>query len=180
MHSVNPIAGDVFFLRLLLHNDHCKGKTGFEDLRTVDGKVCATFKEACTELGLLQDDNEWDQVLTEADYIKSSQALRELFITIALYCEPTAPGKLFEDHWEKWADDILYDAQKKGVALNQDQLRTMVLLDLQRRLQSRERDLRDVQLKCPTEEELQNVEVMTGNVPVMIREPLKMGECSDR
>ena len=48
----------------------------------------------------------------------------------------------------------------------------MVLLDLQRRLQSRERDLRDVQLKCPTEEELQNVEVMTGNVPVMIREEL--------
>lgn len=48
----------------------------------------------------------------------------------------------------------------------------MVLLDLQRRLQSREKDLRDACLVNPTEEELGNVEVMTGNIPVMIREEL--------
>ena len=172
VHSVNPIAGDVFYLRLLLHNDHCKGKKSFEDLRTVEGEVCATFKEACTKLGLLQDDNEWHQVLMEADYIQNSPALRELYITIVLYCEPSDPRRLFEDHWEKWTDDIAQKAQQRGITLSLEQLKTMVLLDLQRRLQSREKNLRDACLINPTEEELCNVEAMTGNLPVMIREEL--------
>ena len=78
VHSINPVAGDVFYLRLLLHNDHCKGKKSFEDLRTVNGEVCDTFKEACTRLGMLQDDDEWHQVLTEADFIRSTPAVQEL------------------------------------------------------------------------------------------------------
>ena len=172
VHSVNPVAGDVFYLRLLLHNEQCKGKKSFEDLRTINGEVCASFKETCTKLGLLQDDNEWHQALTEADYIKSTPAIRELYITIVLFCEPADPGRLFHDHWTKWTDDIVRDAQSKGVNLSQEQLKTMVLLDLQRRLQSREKELRDADLPTPTEEELRDVEVMTGNLPVMIREEL--------
>ena len=75
VHSINPVAGDVFYLRLLLHHDHCKGKKSFEDLQTVNGEVCVTFKEACTRLGMLQDDDEWHQVLTEADFIPSTPAV---------------------------------------------------------------------------------------------------------
>jgi hypothetical protein len=26
VHTVNPLAGETFFLRILLHDDHCKGK----------------------------------------------------------------------------------------------------------------------------------------------------------
>ena len=89
VHSVNPVAGDVFYLRLLLHNDHCKGKTSFQDLRTVNGEVCESFKEACTKLGLLQDDDEWNQALTEADFIQSAPAVRELYITCLLYTSPS-------------------------------------------------------------------------------------------
>ena len=172
VHSVNPVAGDVFYLRLLLHNDHCLGKKSFRDLCTVNGEMCDTFKEACTKLGLLQDDNEWHQVLMEADSIRSAPAVRELYITIVLYCEPADPRRLFENHWEKWTDDIKRDAERKGVILGEEQLRTMVLLDLQRRLQSREKDLCDAQLSSPTEEELSHVELMTGNLPVLIREEL--------
>ena len=29
VHTVNPLAGDVFYLRILLHNNHCRGKTSF-------------------------------------------------------------------------------------------------------------------------------------------------------
>ena len=75
VHSVNPVAGDIFYLRLLLHNDHCLGKTSFQNLWTVNGEICDTFKEACTRLGLLQDDNEWHQVLTELDFIWSVPAV---------------------------------------------------------------------------------------------------------
>ena len=48
----------------------------------------------------------------------------------------------------------------------------MVLLGLQRRLQSQERELSDAHIPSPTEEELRAVEVMTGSLPVLIREEL--------
>ena len=30
VHTVKPLAGDVFYLRLLHHHDHCRGKTSLE------------------------------------------------------------------------------------------------------------------------------------------------------
>ena len=32
VHAVNPVAGDVYYLRILLHDNHCKGKTSFDDM----------------------------------------------------------------------------------------------------------------------------------------------------
>ena len=67
VHSVNPLAGDAYYLRILLHNDHCKGKTSFKDLLILpNGQNCETFKEVCYELGLLADDQEWQRVLEES------------------------------------------------------------------------------------------------------------------
>ena len=44
VHSVHPAAGDKFFLRTLLHDAHCKGKTSFADLlKLPNGRVCETF-----------------------------------------------------------------------------------------------------------------------------------------
>ena len=61
--------------------------------------------------------DEWNQVLTEADFIRAL-AVRELYITIVLHCEPADPGRLFQDHWEKWTDAIVRDAQQKGITLS--------------------------------------------------------------
>ena len=35
--------GERFYLRILLH--HVKGPTSFEDVRTVEGRVCPSFKQ---------------------------------------------------------------------------------------------------------------------------------------
>ena len=60
VHQINPVAGDVYYLRVLLHDDHSSGKTSFEDMLTLpDGRVCETYKQVCLELGLLDDDAEW-------------------------------------------------------------------------------------------------------------------------
>ena len=72
---------------------------------------------SCTKLGILQNNDEWNQVLTEADFIRAP-AVRKLYITILLYCEPADPGRLFQGHWEKWTDDIVRDAQQKGITLS--------------------------------------------------------------
>ena len=56
VHSVGPASGDLYYLRMLLHHNHCQGKTSFTDLRTVNGEVCETYQRVCEGLGLLQGD----------------------------------------------------------------------------------------------------------------------------
>ena len=46
--------GEGYYLRVLLNIQ--KGCMDFKDIRTVDGKIYDTFKDACLALGLLQDD----------------------------------------------------------------------------------------------------------------------------
>ena len=99
VHAMNPAAGDVFFLRILLHHEHSAGKVSFQDMKTVEGEECETYQEVCRVLGLLQDDKEWSNVLIEGSATKLSSALRELFITILLFCVPANPKSLFDNHY---------------------------------------------------------------------------------
>ena len=71
VHSIHPVAGEVYFLRLLLHDNHCRGKVSFVDLKTLlNGRVCESFKEICSELGLLSNDTEWHRLLDESAVTK--------------------------------------------------------------------------------------------------------------
>ncbi|CAN1792342.1 ATP-dependent DNA helicase PIF1, partial [Linum perenne] len=60
---VNPRAGDCFYLRMLLTK--MRGAVSYEALRTVNGVTYSKFKEACEILGLLETDDEWDNVMEE-------------------------------------------------------------------------------------------------------------------
>ena len=71
LYMVQPSEGERYYLRTLL--THVKGSTSFNDLKTVNGYLCRTFKEACICLSLLQDDNEWDACLLEASAIQSEK-----------------------------------------------------------------------------------------------------------
>jgi len=37
-----------------------------QELRTVNGQVCATYREACQNLNLLESDTHWDTSLADA------------------------------------------------------------------------------------------------------------------
>ena len=101
VHSINPIAGEAFYLRILLHSGHCRGKTSFQDLRTLPGQqLCETYQEACRELGLLADDLEWNCVLEEAAITKLCPQIRELFVIILQFCLPSNPRELFDKFWQ--------------------------------------------------------------------------------
>lgn len=54
---------NVFF-RMLLHT--VRGPASFQALKIIDGEVCQTFRAACLQLGLLENDQHWDTTLTEA------------------------------------------------------------------------------------------------------------------
>jgi hypothetical protein len=99
MYLAHTNSGERFYLRLLL--THVHGATSFEHLRTVDGVLYGSFKEACRVLGLLQDDGEWRQCLTEASEIQTGSQLRNLFAVILRECNPADPLGLwsqFQEH----------------------------------------------------------------------------------
>ena len=116
--------------------------------------MCESYQEVCRHLGLLQDDKEWDDVLTEGSVTKLSSALRELYTTILLFSMPADPKQLFESHYLEWTDDFVHEAEEKGIQYNDAQLRTLVLMDLKKRLQSWERNLNNFGLVEPTKEEV--------------------------
>lgn len=71
---VAPSEGERFYLRLLLLN--VRSPKSFTDLRTVQGYVCATFKEACLKAGILEEDDAASICLAEATEIQLPGALR--------------------------------------------------------------------------------------------------------
>ena len=85
MVYAHPASGERFYMRLLLN--HVIGATSFEDIRTVEGFVCPTYKEACFRRGLLESDKEWHIALDEASSFATTPQLRELFVTMLLFCE---------------------------------------------------------------------------------------------
>ncbi|XP_068328108.1 uncharacterized protein [Pyrus communis] len=101
---VHPVAGELYYLRLLLN--YQKSGFCFDDLRTIRGVLQPTFQAACNSLGLLGDDKEWNNAMLEAMVTASSHQLRQLFVTLVLFCDVADPTTLFEAHWKMMCDDI--------------------------------------------------------------------------
>ncbi|XP_043228033.1 uncharacterized protein LOC122384558 [Amphibalanus amphitrite] len=112
MYTTTPRAGEVFFLRLLLNN--VRGPRSYEHLRTVNGRVCATMREACSELGLLEDGLHWARALDEASVTRFPGGLRFLFALILIEGEETCnPAEL----WMRFRDVLSEDiARRRDVA----------------------------------------------------------------
>ena len=132
-----------------------------------------SYQEVCRSLGLLQDDREWDEALTEGALTHMPSALRELFVTILMFCMPSNPKKLFDDHYLDWTDDFVYEAKKKGNVLSESQKRTLVLLDIQERLHSWDRNLKQIGIQEPTQQELEAVKFSVRlELPILFKEEL--------
>ena len=174
IHSVNPVAGDIFYLRMLLNDSHCQGKVSFEDMRRLlSGKVCETYKETAFELGLLSEDMEWVRVLEVAENTGMPVTIRDLFVIILMFCNPSSPRQLFDQFWPSWSDDFEQKAIKQGSILSETQKKTLVLLDLETKLQSFEKSLQDFGLPVPTPDELASVSFIANTMAAVIREELQ-------
>jgi len=62
---------------MLLHK--VRGPTCFNDMRIVDGILFETYQAACLAMGLLEDDNQWDETLKEVKESNSPSKVRTLF-----------------------------------------------------------------------------------------------------
>uniref|UniRef100_A0A6N2NFB7 ATP-dependent DNA helicase n=1 Tax=Salix viminalis TaxID=40686 RepID=A0A6N2NFB7_SALVM len=148
---VHPAAGELYFLRLLLH--HVKGSISFADLRNVHGILHPTFQLACKAHGLLGDDKEWSEAFCEAIATASSPQLRQLFVGIILFCQVADPLILFNQFWRSMYDDILYKLKSSfrmpNLILPDDQLKNYVLYELEQLFNASATTLRDHCLPMP-------------------------------
>ena len=120
--SANLAEGERYYLRVLLN--HVTGATSFECLRTMDGKILPTFCEATERRGLIEEDNTLNESLVEATGWMMPYALRRLFATILVFCEPSDVFGLWEKHKEAMLEDYMRNNQSTFMV---DQ---MVLIDI--------------------------------------------------
>ena len=87
---------------------------------------------------------------------------------------PSNPKELFETHYLEWGDDFECDARKGGHSLSDSQKRTLVLIDIQQRLHSWDRNLKQLGIIEPTEQELKDVEfAAVKTLPILFKEELE-------
>ncbi|CAH1436244.1 unnamed protein product [Lactuca virosa] len=133
IHSVSPKLGEAYFLRILLNK--VKGPKSFEEIRTVNGEICSTFKDACYNLGLLDDDKEYIDAIKEASLSGSGFYLRFLFATMLLSNSLSKPEIVWENTWDILSGGILYNQQQRlkspGLSLNEDQLKNLTLFEIE-------------------------------------------------
>ncbi|XP_076920154.1 uncharacterized protein LOC143581216 [Bidens hawaiensis] len=117
IHSVSPAAGEGYYLRILLNK--VKGPTKFEDIRTVNGNILPTFRDACYELGLLDDDNEYTECIVEASN--------------AVYRDQKLFGRKHGIIWQK----ILFTNNSsfwivQDLSINEEQIKNLTLLEIEK------------------------------------------------
>jgi hypothetical protein len=106
LYFVHPKERERFCLRILLL--HVKGAQSFQDIRTFDGVICPTFREAAMARSLMEDDKEWHQCLQEAAMFQMASSLRHLFALILVHCSPSDPLRLWTSFSRDFSGDFLY------------------------------------------------------------------------
>ncbi|KAK6012895.1 hypothetical protein OSTOST_21927 [Ostertagia ostertagi] len=143
MFTVSPLDTERYCLRVLLLNT--KGKTSFEDMRTVDGTIYESFAEAAKVAGFLDDDRYFRQSLQEAAHYQSAPAMRSFFACLLCFCEVMQAQEL----WEEFVDTMLDDYTNQGV--DRDRAIAMAYFDVLDRVALMGRDLRQIVTPPTTE-----------------------------
>ena len=144
IYSAHPGEGERFYLRMQL--SHVTGCSSYEDIRTLpDGTVCENFKSAAIKRGLLDDDTEYDLILEECASRSKPPQLRQLFVFILLYNEPSDPGVLWEKYKDSFPEHFLFRARKSVPDIQLDQhILNLALVDIENRIQKLGKSLSDI------------------------------------
>lgn len=117
-------SGEPWFLRLLLIK--VWGPTSFENLRTVNRIHFRTFKEACKEYGLMEDDKEWHEVISQCATGGLPPQIRQLFVHIIVNCKVSDMSSLWNCHCKHMVEDIILKQRQRTknpkLTLNEKQL----------------------------------------------------------
>jgi len=132
-----------------------KGAKSYSDLRTIEGHLYPTFQDACQALGLLGDDREWSYAITDASHWALPHQLRELFVTILIFCHVANPLNLFEEHMCVMGQDALRHMYRGTAHMDlsmtslMDYIRSYTLAEIDRLLKNYDHSLSRFHLPQP-------------------------------
>ncbi|XP_035831868.1 uncharacterized protein LOC110869885 [Helianthus annuus] len=134
IYSASPSLGEAYYLRILLTK--VKGPRSFEEIRTYEGVVYPTFRDACYARGLLDDDNEYIECIKESSFTGNAHYLRSLFGTLLLSNTLSRPEVVWEKTWELMSEDILYNMRKdsgmSGFVVSDERLKNITLTKIEK------------------------------------------------
>ncbi|KAH1087266.1 hypothetical protein GYH30_018698 [Glycine max] len=138
---VPPSAGELFYLRMMLST--AKGAQSYSDIRTVNGLVYPTFREACFAKGFLGSDQEFISALQEANNWGTAHYLRKLFVKLLFLNTMDRPKYVWQQTWQWMTDDIIFNHRKQGIRLTKKETIHLCLTKIENMLQANRRSLRD-------------------------------------
>ncbi|KAI5446739.1 hypothetical protein KIW84_014545 [Lathyrus oleraceus] len=117
------------------------GPTSWEYLLTNNDTTFNTFKKSADDRGFLETGHSIRDCLVEATSLRMSYALRRLFVTILIFCEPTDVRGLWNEFFTRMAED--YQTTNNVVESN---LTNMLLKDLNELLNLHGKKIEDYDL----------------------------------
>ncbi|XP_019198428.1 PREDICTED: uncharacterized protein LOC109192311 [Ipomoea nil] len=142
---VPPGTGELYYLRCLLNI--VRGPTSFEEIRTFNGVVHNSFRDACYARGLLEDDREYIDAIEEASHWSSAHSLRKLFVTLLISNSFNRPEIVWNDVWLYLSDDVQFNQRKllsqPDLILTDDEKKNLGLMELEKLLKVYNRSLKD-------------------------------------
>ncbi|KAL8087815.1 hypothetical protein AgCh_037814 [Apium graveolens] len=146
IYFAHPSSGERFYMRMLLN--FVKGSTSFECIRTVNGVTYPTFKAACYALGLLDDDREWVDCLSEAAVWATGNELRNLFVTILIFFHVSNVPELWKTHSQILSEDMFHIQRKRfqfpTLQLTTAQTEAYALVEIESLMQKLGKSLKDI------------------------------------
>ncbi|XP_029151589.1 uncharacterized protein [Arachis hypogaea] len=139
IYTVSPSEGEKFYLRILLSN--VRGPISWDDLLTVNGVQYSSFKHSAQHRGLLESDSSIRECLVEASVLRLPCALRRLFATILIFCEPTDVRSLWDEFFSYMVDDYPSTSTTTALVFTNRLLRDINDILLQHRKQITQYDL---------------------------------------
>ncbi|XP_076061247.1 uncharacterized protein LOC143037028 [Oratosquilla oratoria] len=95
IRAFNTKTVELFYMRLLLM--HIKGPTSFEALRTHEGRRYDTYRETVKAMGLINDEETWQQTILEIiNHTNDQKKLSETYANVPV--EPEQQSRVVTEH----------------------------------------------------------------------------------
>lgn len=144
MMEVSPADNELYHLRIILH--HKRGATSFQDLKTVNGIVFDNYYDACKEMGLIEDTEEYIRTFNEMANRNFPPRLRKMF---ALICCIATENQICEipRMWNMFSNVLMEDYIRNGMTI--DEATNACLRSIQQHLVRNGRNLDEFGLPLP-------------------------------